>query len=170
MTSTLRLSLVALAIAGLIGTGAVVEHWRMTGKVEKIRQEHTAQVAAVEKQRADAEAKNRQVENRIEEARNDERNKRSAEVTALATTIASTAGQRDSLRQQLAAAQKRASAAAKDPATRSVIDAGTDNASVLRYVVGSCTDRYVGVAEEADRLGIQVRGLQAHVRAVATQD
>lgn len=170
MTSTMRLSLIALAIVGLIGTGVLVEHWRMTGKVEKIRQEHTAQVAAVEKQRAEAEARNRQIEFRIEEARNDERNKRTAETTALAATVASTAGQRDSLRQQLAAAQKRASDAAKDPATRSVIDAGTDNASVLRYVVGSCTDRYVGVAAEADRLGIQVRGLQAHARAVATQN
>lgn len=106
MTSTLRLSLIAAAIIGLIGTGAVVEHWRMESKVAKIEQQHNEQVAAVEKKRADAEAANRNVETRIQEARDEERNKRTVEVTQLAATVAATGTQRDSLRNQLAASQR----------------------------------------------------------------
>lgn len=162
--------LVVIGLALAAGGGAWIEHNRMAVKLAKAGEDYALKVAAAEGGRANAEAANRQTELKIGELRDAERAQRDASTKELAAANDRARGQLVSLQTSLARAEKRASLATTNTATGPSLDGSAASATVLRYVAGSCAERYAGMANIVGQLSIQVTGLQAHARAVATPE
>lgn len=157
----------AAALAG-IAVG-LAQGWRYGERIAVLERDWSKERAALSDAARRAEVANRQTETRMQEAVENERTESRAREAQYADAAAGARAQRDRLRQQLAAAG-RDGVASPDPSAGSGLDGAADGAAVLRFVVGQCVDRYIDVAEEADRLGARLIGLQGYARAIQKRD
>ena len=148
--------------AGLLGaffaaTAAwQVQAWRYDSRVAMLQQAHAETLQKAEQAAREREQTMIQARQNVEEAYAQEKRKSSAAAARARTQL-------DGLRDELYAIPAPSKAGADSaPACRT--DAGT----LERQLLGQCATALVGVAAEADRLAMQVLGLQGYIRMVCT--
>ncbi len=144
----------------------VAQEWRYEAQKARMEQGWAEERAGLADVARRAEAKAREIEQRMQEAVENVRTESRVRETKIAQDAASARAERDRLREQLATASRHPGT--ENTGTGSELDGASNNAAVLRLVVGECIDRYVEVAEEADRLGVRLVGLQGFVGSLLT--
>lgn len=151
-----RLAFWALGAAALV-VMPVGGHW--IGKREGVREAETACVERWNKAASEASEKRRQVEQERFRALEIANENHRTELARARSAAAGARGERDRLRDELAARDR---AAAEHPAA----GGRADGAAVERELFGACADALQAVAGEADELAGQVKGLQRYVTNV----
>lgn len=147
----LLIALVVLCVA--VPAAWQVQDWRWGGKVKALELTHAKAL-----QKADAEARAREqiMRKEAERVANESEKNRQALVARAARAESAAAGLRDEI------ARLNARRVPADPGAA----AAAGEARAARELLGSCADRYQGVARAADELRDQVNGLQKFVAAV----
>lgn len=157
----LRYGVVAVVAALVVW---VVQSWRYEAQKARMEQGWAEERAGLADVARRAEAKAREIEQRMQEAVENVRTESRVRETKIAQDAASARAERDRLREQLATASRHPGT--ENTGTGSDLDGAANNAAVLRFVVGECVDRYIEVAGEADQLRVRLIGLQGYVRAI----
>lgn len=153
----IRLALIAAALAALAAGGAAVRSHLIDVGEQRMQTRWDAQIAVDQAKTLELE-RERNAEQLLKfrnaERISDEQTKREA---AGKLRIAAGDAVADRLRGTIERLNRRdVSAAAGDPGSVAL----AEGAATARQLFGSCTERYRGLAEKADRLRDQVSGLQ----------
>ncbi len=156
------------AVAALsVAATTVVLGWRHDASMARIQAEH-AQVLVQHQQAAtEASERARAAEQRAQEETENVRTNYQKIVEQAALAAAAVGAESVGLRNDLDAANRRAEREAARAG--SALDENARIAAELRNVVGMCSERYSGLAAEADRLRGDLIGLQGWARAATAR-
>lgn len=147
----MRVCIAVAVVAALVAWQA--QDWRFSAKIAKLQEAHAVSLQKAEKTARQAE---RDMQTQVERIAN-EADRKQANQAARAAAAERTAGK---LRDEIARLNARAAPAGSEAA------AYAGEASVARELLGSCSERYRAMAQEADRIRDQVIGLQDYVKSV----
>uniref|UniRef100_UPI0033410EB9 hypothetical protein n=1 Tax=Castellaniella defragrans TaxID=75697 RepID=UPI0033410EB9 len=154
------------AAAALVAGAAAwaVQGWRWEARTARTERDNAVVLAQYQQAATEASERARAAEQKIQEGIENVRTEYQSIVEQTALVAAAAGAESVSLRDDLAAANRRAEREAARAG--SALDANARIAAELRDVVGMCAARYTDLAAEADRLRGDLMGLQGYVRAV----
>lgn len=142
-----------LSIALAAATTWQVQNWRWEAQVDKIERRHAELMQQAE---VDARAKEQDMQANVERIAHESENKTAQFVAQSAAANRAANG----LRNEIARRNARPAPACPEAAAVAV------EAGAARNILGECSERYRTVASEADRLSVQVSGLQDYAISV----